>query len=611
MRRFTTLVLLGALLIAPRANAQEVNGLVDATTIGTEELVTFTLEISGAELDQLTGLTAPEAQGLRLLSPSPSQRSSTSIVNGRVSHTVGYVWRYQPEGEGEAQILSTTVEIAGKSFATEPVSITVVPQAQRPPRQRRSIFDPFGIFEDPQPAQAPPQVGERDVFIQAIPSAHEAYQNEQVTINYELYFKSGTQPRNSRLADSWDAEGFWREELDVSERPVPRTTVIDGQRFNVIVLKRVAVFPTRSGELSVDPLRIATEVLPTGEDLFSRPFFSLGYVDVERASPAVAILSKPLPAGSPPEFSGAVGQYTIRASLSTETVEVGEPLQLVVAVQGTGNIALLEAPEVTLPGIFEAYEPEVSTSMANEGTQVRGSKHFTWLLVPRSNGTFVIPPIRYAYFSPNAERFMTDEVVLPQITVTGTASSTAAVSATSQGFPVDDIAPLVRTPNWMPATRTPLHRRAWLYALLLGPLLALGTTFFVRRRVTRLATDTAWARQRRAHPLARKHLKQATALSKQNAPEAFYEALERAVLGFIGNRINVAELGMTRAQVGTTLSDAGIAEALRIDTVEFLEACDAARFAPQRPEEAQMQVHLAEASRLLSAIALELEKKRP
>ena len=607
MYRFTILTLLCASFIHAGVHAQEVNGVVSATTIGTEELITFTLEISGADPGDIRGLQPPDTEGLRLVSPNPSQQSNVSIVNGRISRSVGYAWRYQPEAEGQAKILSTSVEISGERYTTAPVTITVVPQSQRPQRQRRSIFDPFGIFEDPQPGQAPPQVGERDIFIQAVPSAREAYQNEQVTINYELYFKTGTQPRNSRLADSWDAEGFWREELEVTDRPVPRTTVLEGQRYSVIVLKRVAVFPTRSGELSVDPLRIATEVLPTGEVLFSRPFFSLGYVSVERASPAINIRSKPLPADAPGAFTGAVGRYTMQASLSRESVEVGEPLQLVVTLHGTGNIALLEKPSVTLPGIFEVYDPEVNTSMANEGSQVRGSKIFTWLLVPRSNGTFEFPPIRFAYFDPNAERYATEEVLLPAVTVTGTASSPAAVSTTALGFPVDDIAPLLRSPRWVPAAITPLHRRMWLYVLLLLPIFALGATLLARRRVTRLATDTAWARQRRAHPFARKHLKRATELCKQDSSVAFYEVLESAILGFIGNRINVAELGMTRTQLGATLIDIGISEMLQSDTLAFLEACDAARFAPQQPVTSQMEAHLAEARKLLSAIAHELE----
>jgi hypothetical protein len=94
------------------------------------------------------------------------------------------------------------------------------------------------------------------MFIRAVPSKRQAFQNEQITIEYALYFRTGIQLRQSRLADSWDAEGFWREELEIEARPIPQTVVVDGLRYNTIVLKRVAVFPTRTGSLRIDPLRI-------------------------------------------------------------------------------------------------------------------------------------------------------------------------------------------------------------------------------------------------------------------------------------------------------------------------------------------------------------------
>ena len=171
-------------------------------------------------------------------------------MNGRASQSIGFSWRYRPEREGQIRFSAARIDIEGTTYETQPVTIDVVPQSQRPQRRPRSIFSPFSLFDDPEPAQ-PTDISEQDIFIEAAPSAREAYLNEQVTINYDLYFKSGLSPRNSRLADSWDAEGFWREDLEVTDRAVPTTAVRDGTRYNVITLKRVAVFPTRSGDLAV------------------------------------------------------------------------------------------------------------------------------------------------------------------------------------------------------------------------------------------------------------------------------------------------------------------------------------------------------------------------
>ena len=603
----TVLVVLACLaqLIAP-AQAQEVVGLVSSTTIGTEELVTYTMEVSGADLQSIANLQPPSSDGLTLLSRTPSQQTSVSIVNGRVSRTVGFSWRYQPDREGQVEFAPGRLDIDGSTYETQPVAITVVPQSERPQRRPRSVFSPFNLFDDPEPAP-PAIIGDRDIFIEARPSAREAYQNEQVTINYDLYFKSGLSPRNSRLADSWDAEGFWREDLDVTDRAVPTTAVLDGTRYNVVTLKRVAVFPTRSGDLAVDPLRIATEVIPQASNPFDRSLFSLGYTSVERASPTVPILSKPLPPDPPSGFTGAVGQYEMNAALSRTAVEIGEPLQLDVTIRGTGNIALVETPGINPPGIFEVYDPEVQTSIADQGDVIRGSKVFTWLLIPRSNGSFEIPPVRFAYFNPASLRYVIEEAVLPPVEVTGTAAMPVAVSATASGFPVDDIAPLLRSPRWIASDIRPFHARAWPYALLALPLMALAGVLMARRRAVRLATDKQWARHRSAHPLARKHLKQATNLLKTQHPVTFYECLDKAVMSFVGNRLNVAELGLTRPQLSDELLKACVTQSVIEELLAFLEACDAARFSAQQPSANQMEDDLSLARRLLSTIAVELE----
>ncbi len=592
------------------AMAQEVQveALVSETTIGVEESVNFTLEIKGVDFNAVETPQAPATEGLVLVQPTPFTQRNVSIVNGKMTQSVGYQWSYRPVKEGNARILPVSVTVNGKTYQTQPVRLTVVPQAQRPQRRGSAgnrAIDPFGrpLLDTAPDEESQSSVGERDIFIRAVPSARRAYQNQQVTIEYQLFFRSFIQPRHSRLADSWDAEGFWREELDVEARPMPRATVENGLRYNSIVLKRVAVFPTRSGELNVDPLRIETEVFAprNPNDPFGRRFFSLRnpYETIERASPRIQIESQPLPDGAPDGFTGAVGRYEMDAQITSTEVEVGEPVQVTVRLTGTGNLAMLEGPQLNAPGIFETYDPEVTTSINSSGRQVRGSKTFTYLLVPRSNGTFEIPPIQFAFFDPTSEQYRTLRSDPMTIRATGDAMMTIATSTTASGLPVDDIARPLTEAAWARFNPRPLHRNPWTYGLLALPLMLVGLTLVYRRHVTRLATDTAYARNRRAHPLARKHLKQATALLQSDKPRAFYEELERAVLGFIGNRINVAELALTRPQLDERLAAAGLEQGPRDTLQAFLKTCDAARFAPDRPSRQQMQTSLDEANHLI------------
>ena len=276
---------------------------VDQTTIGTEEAVTYTIEISGVAANQIQTPTPPNADGLDLLQSVPSTQSSVSIVNGVMEQSYSFRWAYRPSREGNANIGSTSVTAAGSRYQTEEIAVTVIPQSQRPARTQQSSrrLDPFSTlfrspFDNEQPAEdLPPDP--TDLFIRASPSDLSVVQNEQVTIEYLLFFREGIQLRQSRLTDSWDAEGFWREELEVETRPIPQIVIENGRRYNKIVLKRAAVFPTRAGTLVVDSLRIESEaVLPTRS---ADPFqlFSLrnSYRPVELSSPSITIEASPLP----------------------------------------------------------------------------------------------------------------------------------------------------------------------------------------------------------------------------------------------------------------------------------------------------------------------------
>lgn len=601
------------LVVTQTVYAQEVGvqASVSETTIGTEEAVTFRVEISGVSANDVTTPRPPEATGLALLQSAPSTQTSVSIVNGKMTQSVAYEWAFRPStGEGKAELGQTAVTVKGQTYNTQPITINVVPQAQRPQRQtrRRNVFDPFGRLRNA-PASpssnepAAPQIGKNDIFIRALPSARRVVRNQQVNIEYHLFFREGMQLRQSRLADSWDAEGFWREELDVQRRPVPKTVVENGLRYNTIVLKRVAVFPTHTGDLTIDPLKIEAEAYIPNQNLdpFDQ-FFSYRprYEPVEVASPSVKIEVLPINTDVPGSFTGAVGSFQLESRVDREEVEVGEPIQVEIKISGTGNIATIELPDFNPPGVFEQYDPQIKTSIDRSGGRIRGSKTMTYVLVPRSNGTFQIPEMEMSYYNPSRERFETIRPRPSPVKVTGNATAPVAMLRNASGLPVDDIAGLLAIPeSWRPLNAAPLHQRWWVYVLLALPLVVLGGFVIQHRQATKLAGDLRFARNKRAHPVARKHLKRAEELLAQKDARAFYEEIERAVLSFVGNRLNVAETGMTYGQIDALLAKRQVEDGVRKQFIGLLEECDRVRYAPILPDYDQMNTACDRVSELI------------
>ena len=150
--KYTFLLLLASFILIQPSVAQDANvkASVSSTTIGTEEGVSFTIEVEGVSANEVQRPQAPVAEGLTLAQPVASTQTSVSIVNGRMSQSVSFEWVYRANGEGTAQIGSTEVVAKGKTFVTQPIDITVVPQAQRPQRQaRQDPFNPFGSLRRP------------------------------------------------------------------------------------------------------------------------------------------------------------------------------------------------------------------------------------------------------------------------------------------------------------------------------------------------------------------------------------------------------------------------------------------------------------------------------
>ena len=594
--KFALYILIAMIVAVCPLYAQQVNvtASVSGTTIGTEEGVSYRIEVDGVTNSEVERPDAPSATGLVLTQPVASTQQSVSIVNGRMSQSISFEWVYRPEGEGKAEIGTTQVVVKGKTYATQPIEITVVPQSQRPQR-RQTRRDPFSAFRQPspqQPASPPPAITKKDIFIRAIPSDRNVFRNEQVNIEYQLYYREGMQLRQSRLADSWDAEGFWREELDVERRPIPRTVIENGLRFNTIVLKRVAVFPTRTGSLTVDPLKIEVEAyIPSrSADPFDQFFsFRPRYEPVEVASAPVAINVSDLPGEPPEDFLGAVGAFRVEASVDRSEVEVGEPIQVQLTLSGTGNMATIEPPHFEPPGVFEQYDPQVDIQINRSGQQIRGTKTLTYVLVPRSNGVFQIPQVSLSFFNPEHGRYETLNPRPTSVRVSGTPTAEASTVTSATGLPIDDIAGLLTTDaSWRRVEPTPIHQSAWVYILLGLPMIALVGLLFYQKHADRMSGDQIYARNRRAHPVAKKHLKRAEALLVENDARAFYEEIERALLSFIGNRLNIADKGLTYQQLGTELSKRGVSDDVRDRLLSIMHECDRVRYAPVPPDQSAM-----------------------
>lgn len=552
---------------------------VDRTRITLDEQLLLEVTIEG-KFRSVDEPARPPLEDFDVYQRGRSQ--GMQIVNGDFTASTTFTYVLVPKREGSFTIGSFVTKLGGKELRSAPIAITVGGGA--------------GVRGAPSPgAGEPAEREDRDVFVVSRVDKQTAYVNEQILYTFYLY--RAVQISNLNYSQP-SFQGFWVEKLKDSEKQSYK--MLNGRRYLVTELS-TAIFPTTSGKLTVDAASLQLVVMsnPFGFSLFER-----GAERVLRTK-AIDIDVAPLPgAGRPPIFDGAVGEgLTLSAKLDRTEVEEGEPITVSIAVEGSGNVKTFSKPRLPdLPG-FKVYDADSKTEVQSID-RVFGSRKYEVVLVPKDEGEYTIGPVRMAYFDTREGRYR--ELQTKPLAVTAVRSSDPSRVAANVVLPrQQDIQILgkdiahIRTDVPVSDDWRPLYAHLLFGALAPVPLLALLGVVVQKRKRDRLASDVALARSSRAHKLARKHLTRAQRALKAGEGEAFYAELSRALRQYVGDKLNVSPAGLTHDVLRARFTAAGLPPEICERLVQFLEHCDAARFAPGSYGGEQLREAVAEAEALL------------
>lgn len=116
---------------------------------------------------------------------------------------------------------------------------------------------------------------------------------------------------------------------------------------------------------------------------------------------------KPLPAGAPNSFIGAVGKYGLSAKLNKSKTDQGKVVTLAVKVEGSGNLQNIECPKLNLPpGVILYGDPEVKDAIEYNAKGAVGSKTFSFNLQVNGDESVTFSPIKISYFDPKTEEYV-------------------------------------------------------------------------------------------------------------------------------------------------------------------------------------------------------------
>lgn len=598
-------MLLAVLSCNAQAQDPTFEAKVDKNPVALGDQFTLSLTLSSAGLSGGKNLQLPDLGKFRVMS-GPNQSSNVEFINGAISSAVTYTYVLQAKEIGKFTIGPASIEVGAKKYLTAPLTIEVAKAVQRP-KQAPGV-----------PDNTPPSVGE-NLILRAVADKTHMMQGEQVTVTFKLYYRV-------RLARFYEPvptmPGFWSEDLEVPTNVDPGTETLNGKQFRVSVVKRMALFPSQSGNLEVGPAeaKVTALVQPRSNNPFDSFFFTpfSQSVDVAVKSEPIKIKVDPLPPGAPADFKGAVGQFAMSTDVDKKTTRTNEPVSLKIKISGQGNIKLLESPTMELPPDFEQYSPKVSETIERKGERVSGSKTFEFLLIPRYPGMKVIKPVTFSYYDLAKREYV--RLRSPQIEMNveqGAATPVPLISgATREDVRLlsQDIRFIKVVPIAFQRQGDALHTSGVFIALVLLPLAGLAGAFVYARQRQAVMADEVGYRNRRAIKIAQKGLKEAEyLLHEKSGPKAlpsslqrvrFYSEVSKAIWKYLGDKLNIPQANFSVEGAMTELKnrsvDLGLCHALRV----LLESCDMARFAPTSLELPAMQKTYDEAKRLI----VELER---
>ncbi len=581
---FVATTFLAASMLQAQVN---VTATVDRTRIGLHEEFFLVVEISGSGGE-------PKLPDMNAFANVTGSSTSTNIqmINGRFSQSVTYQYSLMAQTTGKFTIGAVEVEVKGQVYRSQPIEIEIVAGAagQQSPGQPGAGRGQQG--------EAPPDL-EGSLYLEAKVDRNRVYQNEPVVVRYRIYTRLNISSYGIAALPNYS--GFWTEEFPMPQQPQTRREVINGQTYLVAEIKKTALFPQTVGKKKLEPLTIECEVQAPrrrSRDIFDQffddPFLSRTTRQRISSRP-VEIDVLPLPEeGKPANYAGAVGNFSITASVDKTQIKANEAISLKVRANGVGNIKVLPNPSITLPSDFEVYDPKISENLNHDNDQISGSKTWEYVIVPRFQGSHEIKPIALSYFDPRAKTYKTAVTAPIMLTVEkGAGDFSPAIGG---GVSKEDVRLLGQDIRFIATAPLPFARVAekvytapWFVLLLALPVCALLAAFVYQRHQEKLSTNVAYARSRKAGSLAQKQLASARKFLQKNDEKNFYAEIQRALRGFLGNKLNLAEAGLITDDVERMLAAKNVPPEIIRDYLTCLQTCDFVRFAPTASNGRAMQ----------------------
>jgi BatD DUF11 like domain len=416
------------LILTTPTFANNLTSSVDRDSLGLSETLTLTLRYD--EQINATPDYSLLQKDFEILNTQSGR--SMSIINGRAESYTEWKLVLAPKKIGKLLIPSFNID--------------------------GNISDAIEITVEKQSSQSKAMGGE-PVTVEIETDKDSVYVQEQIILTVKLITNvslSGAQLDPLNIPDTFISE--------LDERNY-KTTI--NNKPALIVEKRFAIYPLKSGSITIPSLRYQVQV--DDGDVFSRIYGNRNNI-LRLMTEEKTLDIKPAPTDKGQWLPAEDLHISEHWSAGLDNLKVGEPVSRTITITAKGLTAA-QIPPMTSLSIdgLTFYQDQAQTDDQKSAKGNQGSRIETTAVIPNKTGKFTLPEIKLQWWNTKTQTF--ELATLPSVTlnVTSGGSQTNALSQTNEEN-AETINPVQSTNENIgaipKASERPGEAPWWIYALL-------------------------------------------------------------------------------------------------------------------------------------------------
>ena len=570
--------------------------LVNSPRISMDEVMQLTLTVTGVN-DNLDPINLPVLEGFSAKYVGPS--TSVSIINGDYHSERSFVYNLFPNKVGKFQIPAISISVNGKTYTSKPIDVEV---SQNPTQASP------GVPSAPDQNSGPSADSLKDkILISVSVGKNNVYLNEKIPVSIKLLVNDV--PMRDIQLPQFDKTGFM---VDDYQKPEQNTEIVNGVKYDTVEFK-TNVYPSRLGDISFGPVQLQGNVIykatqanpfnqennPFGADIFNGFFDSYANRPVTVTSKPIELHVSELPSENKPgNFSGAMGQFAFKVTVSPLQVKAGDPLTLKMDLTGAGNFKSIKMPDFKAHG-FKSYEPKVKDTDDEKTAEE--------VIIPVSSSIKEVPVIKFSYFDTDIKDYRT--------ITQGPFPIQVIQPGPDQDFKAVGFTDLNRDTSSLPSKQfsigkmfgkfqkffAKLSRNPWFW-IWVGLMLVIGVVYiFWRKFQDRLENDPAFARKLKALREAREALKPAEQYMAEGKSKEFYALVSKVLKDYFANKWHQSSAALSTSVILEKLKALTIDEAIILQVKSILEQSDLVCFAGASRDALQMKNDISQVQEIIKS----------